>query len=161
MSIWPHLGLYVLTRDDAPGRWVAGLLTNTMLIVVLAWSARLAGKTTVAWLTLLAVVVGGAFVFARMPYGGAEKAALTYWPLAAGLVGVPVWLLGRSLVRGSWWVFAGPLVTVSLALPAIGLAGVVGLSSEAWMVATVLAAWVATLLCHWVFSRSAPLRDRR
>ena len=161
MSIWPHLGLYVLTRDDAPGRWVAGLLTNTMLIVVLAWSARAAGKTTVAWLTLLAVVVGGAFVFARMSYGGVDRAALTYWPLAAGLLGVPVWLLGRSLARNSWSVFAGPLVAVALALPAIGLAGVVGLSSESWMVAVVLAAWVATLVCHWGFSSSVQLRDRR
>ncbi|HUW84833.1 MAG TPA: hypothetical protein VMZ31_18790 [Phycisphaerae bacterium] len=161
MSIWPHLGLYVLTRDDAPGRWVAGLVTNTMLIGVLAWSARSAGKTTVAWLTLLAVVVGGAFVVARLPYGGAGSAAMTYWPLAAGLVGVPVWLLGRSLAASSWSVFAGPLVAIALALPVIGLAGGVGLSSDPWMVATVSAAWVATLVCHWAFGSSTHLCDRR
>ena len=161
MSVWPHLGLHVVTRDDTPGRWAAGLLTNALLVGVLAWSARSARKTTLAWLTVLAVLVGGAFVLARLPYGWARTALLTYWPLAAGLAGVPAWLVGRALVGSSWSVFAGPIVTIALALPAIGLAGVVSLSSDRWMVAIVSAAWVATLLFHWAFSGPLHLRDRR
>jgi hypothetical protein len=161
MSLWPHLGMYVMTRDDTPGRWVAGLLTNAMLIGVLAWSARSAGKTTVVWLALLAVVVAGAFVVARLPYGGGRMALLTYWPLAVGLVGVPVWLAGRAMANSSWSVFAGPIVAIALVLPAIGLVGVVSLSSDRWVLVIVLAAWIATLVCHGVFPGTIHVRDRR
>jgi len=153
MGLWPEMGLYVSTRDASVGRWIWGVLANVALILVLAWCARSAGKVTLAWSAVLAVVVFAHFVAIRLPGGVVKNWWSQHWPLLWTCAGVGFWLLGQMARRGSWSILVSPLGCLALALPAVGVVGVVLSPSWSWAVVLISIVLIALMVLQWLRGR--------
>lgn len=126
LAIWPLMP-QVTEPDNHLWRWVLGLFALLMLTGALVHSARVARKTTLAWLSVWAVAVAVTFVLARLaptPVGGFWRLC---WPVVVamvGLVGLPLsWLANRH--RG-WRPFVPPLFLTSILLAP--LAAIIGVT---------------------------------
>jgi hypothetical protein len=149
MALWPDIGLHVSTSDASAGRWVAGVLAHVALVVVLVWSARSSGKVTLGWAAVVAMIVLGQFVAVRLHHGRASLWLTMYWPLVWASSGVLIWVVGRVSARTSWSVLAGPLACAGLALPAVGLLGLLATSSMGWVMVLTSLLLVMVIALQW------------
>ncbi len=122
LAFWPSLP-YVIDRDASRARWIWGPIANGLLVVALLLSARLTRKSTLAWLTILALGSTAGFVVTRAPGSALGELWFLYWPALVAASGV-VCLLGILLVRRARPYFVEPLlVTGVLLAPVLSLMG--------------------------------------
>jgi hypothetical protein len=123
LSIWPKFE-FVFGHDNSTGRWVWGLLGNGLLIASLLYATRRVGRSTVAWLALLAGVSVVMFAMVRIPHTRAGRAWHLYWPVALTAFSAVMVIIAILAERSKKWrafeepaylggVFAIPLAAIA------------------------------------------------
>lgn len=158
LAAWPKLK-YVYITDMERYRWIVGLIGYGLLTGALLISARRAGKTTLAWLALLAIASAVAFILIRGPYFAVTRWWVLAWPLILAGCGL-LFLLIAPLAQASRTrqVFAEPLLlSATFIIPVMSIFGIEMLRmSPVHMLPWLPAATLATLTLLYVIAAFRP-----
>jgi hypothetical protein len=155
LAFWP-LFSFVTDPDSSMWRWVWGLGGNVLLVLALAFCALSTGKSTLAWLTLIAVLAGATFVLTRIPGSELVQWWVRYWPLGTALMAAASLPLAAATIRSRRWLpFAEPFYLIGIVVgPVAALSGaslVEHLQLPHWMPAATFASLAGVyLLAAWV-----------
>jgi hypothetical protein len=156
LAFWPRFPR-VEGFDDGTSRWFFGVGADLLLVLALTWSARAAGKATLAWLAVFAVASLASFVLIRLGDHPLPLWWNRHWPLAiVVLAGVSLHLAVAAHRRVGWRPFGEPLLLFGLLIgPAAGLAGAT-LAQFQTMPTWVPAATFAALTCVYTLAAVRP-----
>ncbi|MFG1795161.1 hypothetical protein [Nocardia sp. NPDC049149] len=119
-----------LVAGSHPRRWIgwatglpATLLTVSLVVVPVVWTVVIAVRAkplVVVACLLVAVGAVGATQLARHRWVSGVR--LLCWPIALGLVGAGMWLLGKGLGRDGTWAYVRTLAWVVFGVVLLGIA---------------------------------------
>lgn len=156
LAFWPRFPR-VEGLDDSTSRWFFGVGGDLLLVLALTYSARAAGKATLAWLAVFAIASLASFVLIRLGDHPLPLWWNRHWPLAiVVLAGVSLHLAVAAHRRTRWRPFGEPLLLFGLLIgPAAGLAGAT-LAQLQNMSPWVPAATFAALACVYSLAAVRP-----
>ncbi|GMV97981.1 MAG: hypothetical protein HRF43_10800 [Phycisphaerae bacterium] len=125
-----HLAIWPLLPYSAPvhsaWQWSWGMGGNILLIAALAYSALQTGKTTLAWLAVMACASSAAYVMSRNTGSAPMNVWGRLWPMIMPLLAGALLLLAAAVHRSRRWApFWEPLyLSGLLILPMAAITGV-------------------------------------
>lgn len=128
LALWPELAPM---RDDTWPRWTLGLFAHGWLLGMLVLATLLSKRQAFAALTLLHVLLMGAFVIVRFPDNSLKFWALERWPAILAALAPASLGLSRLADRRPWLPFRDLLdASAMVVMPAAAVAGTIVISAE-------------------------------